>query len=102
MSLSIANLGDRDTVHVVQCYAEVAGEAVELVHVQRVPVAAGQVVETSATIGATAFARWDAESSRRVSVEGPHTLRIATSSTDPGTSIDVTIVGGRFQSVNGP
>jgi len=98
LSLSIANLGDRDTVHVVQCYAEVAGEPAELVHVQRVPVATGQVVETSATIGATAFARWDTESCRRVSVEGPHTLRIATSSIDPGTSIEVTIVDGGFQS----
>ncbi len=82
----------------VQCYAEVAGQAAELVHVQRVPVAAGQVVEASATIGATAFARWNGESSRRVPVEGRHTVRVATSSADPGTSIEVTIVDGGFQS----
>jgi beta-glucosidase len=98
LSLSLANVGDRDAVHVVQCYAEVGGEAAELVHVQRVPVAAGQVVEASATIAATAFARWNGESSRRVAVEGPHILRVATSSTDPGTSIPVMVVDGGFQS----
>jgi beta-glucosidase len=102
VGLSIANHGGRDTIHVVQCYAEVAGEAAELVHVQRVPVAAGQVVETSATIGATAFARWDGQSPSRAAVEGRHILRVATSSTDPGTSIEVTIVDGGFQSPNGP
>jgi beta-glucosidase len=96
IGLAIANHGNRDTVHVVQCYAEVAGEAAELVHVQRVPVAAGQVVETSATIGATAFARWDGESSSRVTVEGRHILRVATSSIDPGTSFEVTIIDGAF------
>jgi beta-glucosidase len=98
MGLSIANHGDRDTVHVVQCYAEVAGEAAELVHVQRVPVAAGQLVEALATIDATAFARWNGESARRAAVEGLHTLRVATSSADPGTSIEVTILEGGFQS----
>ncbi len=98
LGLSIVNLGDRDTVHVVQCYAEVAGAAPELVHVQRVPVAAGQVVEAMVTIGTSAFARWDGASSRRLPADGHHTLRVATSSADPGTPIEVTLVAGEFQS----
>lgn len=100
LSLSIVNLGDRDSVHVVQCYAEVAGEAPELVHVQRVRVAPDQTVEAPATVGVEAFARWDGPSARRDPVEGRHQLRVATSSADPGTSIEVTIVEGEFQTGN--
>ncbi|HSK32171.1 MAG TPA: glycoside hydrolase family 3 C-terminal domain-containing protein [Propionicimonas sp.] len=96
LSLAIGNAGERDTVHVVQCYAEVAGEAPELVHVQRMPVAAGQTVEALARIGVDAFSRWHGPAARRVAVDGSHHLRVATSSADPGTSIGLTIVGGHF------
>jgi hypothetical protein len=96
LSLTIGNAGARDTVHVVQCYAELPGEAPELVHVQRVPVAAGQTVEALARIGVDAFSRWHGPSERRVAVDGSHHLRVATSSADPGTSIGLAIVGGHL------
>ncbi|MFZ0529434.1 MAG: glycoside hydrolase family 3 C-terminal domain-containing protein, partial [Propionicimonas sp.] len=40
LGLSVSNLGARDTVHVAQLYAEVAGQARELVGLVRVPVRA--------------------------------------------------------------
>lgn len=96
LGLTIGNAGERDSVHVVQCYAELAGEAPELVHVQRVPVGAGQTVEALARIGVDAFARWHGPSERRVAVDGRHHLRVATSSADQGTPIGLTIVDGHL------
>jgi beta-glucosidase len=91
IALEVRNLGDRDTVHVAQVYAEVAGAVGELVAVVRVPVGAGGTATQSFVLGAEAFARWDARERRRVPVAGSHLLRVARSSADVGDPITISV-----------
>ncbi len=100
VSLTVANLSDRDSTHVAQFYAGVSAEVPELVQVLRVPVVRGWTVEARSTIGVQAFARWQGEASRRVPVDGRHTLRLATSSASPGMTMEVTIANGEFHAVH--
>jgi hypothetical protein len=55
-------------------------------------------MEAHADIGVEAFARWNGEASQRLPLDGHHTLALATSSADPATSIEVTILAGAFVS----
>jgi beta-glucosidase len=91
LTLTATNLGERDTVHVAQFYARVAGEAPELVGVVRIPVAAGRSASASARLGAEAFARWNGAA--RTPVEGTHLLALGRSSQDLGVSVRVRVEG---------
>ncbi|MEN0071525.1 MAG: glycoside hydrolase family 3 C-terminal domain-containing protein, partial [Propionicimonas sp.] len=92
--LAVANGGTRDTVHVAQVYARVAGAAPELAAVARVRVAAGRRVAARVEIGAEAFARWDAAVGRRAPVDGRHLLRVASHAEDPGFEFEVSCQEG--------
>lgn len=89
LDLQVTNQGVRDTVHVVQLYAEVAGAARELVGLKRVPVPAGGVVTATVEVGPEAFVRWDGTA--RTPVPGSHLLRVASSAADPGVVVGFTI-----------
>jgi len=94
--LRVANLGARDTVHVAQAYAVVAGDAAELVAVARVVVEAGQSVGATLAVTPDWFARWQPGPGERRPVEGRHRLRIASHSADAGAEFSVTCQGGRL------
>lgn len=91
LGLSVRNDGLRDTVHVAQLYASVAGDAPELVGLVRAPAAAGETVTAAVEIGADAFARWDGTSRRPVA--GRHRLHLGTSSTATSVVADVLVDG---------
>jgi beta-glucosidase len=94
LGLAVTNTGVRDTVHVAQVYAEVAGAAPELVAVVRIPVAAGATASAQAVVGPAAFARWDARARGRVPVAGTHWLHVATASDQLGGEVSVLVRNG--------
>ncbi|MCA0294892.1 MAG: glycoside hydrolase family 3 C-terminal domain-containing protein [Actinobacteria bacterium] len=95
LDLEVTNPSGRATTHVAQLYAGVGDEAPELVGVVRVPVAAGATVHAEATVGAGAFARWDAAAGDRLPVAGTHALWVAASSAGLGNPLRVRVEDGR-------
>jgi beta-glucosidase len=95
ISLRVTNLGDRPTVHVKQAYLEVAGfdDGPALVGVARVPVAAGESMETQLLIRRDAFLRYDPDLGRRAIVDGSHRLRMAVNAEDTGDLLTVEVTG---------
>ncbi len=96
LRVAVANHGDRDTVGVVQVYAEVVGEAPELAAIARVPLSPFGTAETEVTVTADALARWNPATGRRVPVEGSHRLRVARHANDPGSSVRIDCESGEL------
>ncbi|MGC3994027.1 MAG: glycoside hydrolase family 3 C-terminal domain-containing protein [Propionicimonas sp.] len=94
VALAVTNPDARDTVHVAQAYAAVAGAVPELVAVVRVPVAAGSTASAEFELGAGAFARWDPTAGRRVPVDGQHQVLLGSGSLNTHSEIDVIIDEG--------
>lgn len=95
LRVAVTNHGARDTVDVVQVYAEIAGAAPELAAIARVPVAARQTVEAVIEVTADAFARWRSETGREP-VDGRHRLRVAAHAGDPGEAVDIACESGNL------
>lgn len=96
LTLTAANRGERDGVHVAQLYAEVFGEPAELVGVLRIPVGAGATASARTVVAAEAFARWNGRS--RTPVTGSHRLRIGTSSQVWHSALDLDVRNGVIES----
>lgn len=95
IGLEVTNPSARDTTHVAQLYAGVAGEAPELVGVVRVPVAAGRTVRAETTVGAASFARWNPARGARVPMAGTHELWVGAGSADLGRPFRVQVEDGQ-------
>lgn len=94
LRVAVTNHGDRDTVGVVQVYAEVAGEAAELTAIARRPVPAQQTAEAEILVTADSFARWQQEQGRREPRDGRHRLRVSAHAGDPGEAVDIICEAG--------
>lgn len=101
VDLAVSNQGDRDTVAVVQLYAEVAGQSPELVGIVRVPVAACGTATTTADVGPEAFARWDPAVGTRNPVDGDHLLRVAANAEDKGIPVALRCTAGALRVLSG-
>ena len=81
--VQVTNHTDRPTTDVVQVYDEEGS----LVAFSKVRIEACGVAAALVPIGAGALARWDAGAGRRITPPGPHRLRVARHSDDPGTPV---------------
>ncbi|MGB4890367.1 MAG: glycoside hydrolase family 3 C-terminal domain-containing protein [Propionicimonas sp.] len=96
LQLTVANHGERETVHVAQLYAQLhSGTERELVGLARIPLAPAERATGEVLIGPEAFARWDARVGRRTPVSGRHLLTVTTSATASGTDLIVSVEDGR-------
>ncbi|MEA4945516.1 MAG: glycoside hydrolase family 3 C-terminal domain-containing protein [Propionicimonas sp.] len=88
--VAVENSTERDTVAVVQAYAEVDGEPLELAAVARVAVVARGRAEACVEVTADAFARWDSGLRRRQPVDGRHRIRVTPDAGTAGMVVEVT------------